>query len=205
MPRVLLQPLALDGDRTDIDRIWHWLCEVRFVTKPGWDSDEHAVEGGCSCGNIRYRLLARPLFVHCCHCRWCQRESGAAFAINALIESDLLRQCAGEVQLIATPSESGQGQSVARCPDCQVALWSFYSSAGPHLSFVRVGTLDNPDRLPPDIHIFTGSKQPWVSLPEGVPALSEYYDRREYWPPDRLQRYQALLPAIRAFRAGTSQ
>lgn len=198
MARLIVQPIAQMRTRPSAD------YSGERMSEQGWNPGDAPVEGSCSCGDIRYRLLARPLIVHCCHCRWCQRETGAAFAINAMLESDRLQQLAGEVQLIKTPSESGQGQTIARCPACQVALWSYYAAAGPHISFVRVGTLDNPDLLPPEIHIFTESKQPWVSLPDGVAAVPAYYDRRDYWPPDRLQRYQALLPTLKAFRSGTS-
>ncbi len=130
----------------------------------------YPLEGGCDCRQVRYRLLAPPMFVHCCHCRWCQRESGASFALNALIEADRLELIAGEPELVDTPSESGQGQQIARCPNCRMALWSHYAGAGPLVSFVRVGTLDQPDHLPPDIHIFTASKQPWLMLPSDVPG-----------------------------------
>jgi hypothetical protein len=151
------------------------------------------LEGGCDCRAIRYRMKSRPLFVHCCHCRWCQRESGASFALNALIEVDRIELLAGEPSVVDTPSASGKGQRIHRCPRCWIALWSNYSGAGPRVHFVRVGTLDTPDALPPDIHIFTATKQPWVQLPAGVPAVPEYYDRRQYWPADSLERREALL------------
>ena len=130
---------------------------------------EYPLDGGCTCRRVRYRLLTPPLCVHCCHCRWCQRESGAAFALNAMIEADRVELLAGAPAMVHTPSESGMGQKIARCPHCQVAVWSHYAGAGPVMAFVRVGTLDAPDHLPPDIHIFTASKQPWVVLPPGYP------------------------------------
>lgn len=152
----------------------------------------YPVEGGCDCRAVRYRLHSAPLFVHCCHCRWCQRETGSAFALNAMIEADRVSLIAGEPQIVATPSNSGKGQSIARCPVCRIALWSNYAGAGNTVHFVRVGTLDQPDRFPPDIHIFTASKQPWVILPSSVPAVPEYYDRRQYWPTASLERLEAL-------------
>ena len=152
-------------------------------------------DGGCDCRAVRYRLVSAPLFVHCCHCRWCQRESGAAFALNAMIEADRVRLLAGEPYVVLTPSSSGKGQKISRCPVCQIALWSNYAGAGDKLRFVRVGTLDEPDRLPPDVHIFTASKQPWVVLPAGVPAFAEYYDRKALWPAESLARRAALLGA----------
>jgi hypothetical protein len=139
-----------------------------------------------------------PLFVHCCHCRWCQRESGASYALNAMIEAARLTLLCGSPDFVDTPSASGKGQKIARCPRCRIALWSHYAGAGPSVSFVRVGTLDDPDALPPDIHIFTASKQPWVLLPPGVPAVPEYYDRAAHWPADSLARREALLAAQRA-------
>jgi hypothetical protein len=138
-------------------------------------------------------MLTRPLFVHCCHCRWCQRESGSSFALNAMIESDRVELVAGEPEMVDTPSNSGKGQKIARCPRCRIALWSHYAGAGDTVKFIRVGTLDEPDRLPPDIHIFTASKQPWVMLPPGMPAVEEYYDRKQYWPAESLERREALL------------
>jgi hypothetical protein len=159
------------------------------------------LDGGCDCGRVRYRMATAPLFVHCCHCRWCQRESGASFALNALIESERVQRIAGEVLLVDTPSESGLGQQVARCPHCHLALWSHYAGSGPAVSFVRVGTLDTPDALPPDIHIFTASKQPWLVLPAGTPAVPQYYEREAYWPADSLRRRLAVLPRIEAWQA----
>lgn len=163
--------------------------------------DPTTFAGRCTCGHVRYRMESRPLFVHCCHCRWCQRETGASFALNALIEADRVTLLQGDVQVVDTPSLSGRGQRIARCPRCQVAVWSHYSGSGPSVSFVRVGTLEQPDALPPDIHIFTSSRQPWVVLPPGTPALPEHYDREQYWPKESLERRRALLPQIEAYLA----
>lgn len=154
--------------------------------------NEVAFDGHCTCGLVRYRVTSEPLFVHCCHCRWCQRETGTAFALNALIEADRVVLLEGEPEVVDTPSLSGRGQKIARCPVCRVALWSNYGGGGDVVRFVRVGTLADPDRFPPDIHIFTSSKQPWVVLPEGTPAVEEYYDLNEYWPAESLARREAL-------------
>jgi hypothetical protein len=159
------------------------------------------IEGGCDCRRVRYRMESAPLFVHCCHCRWCQRETGSAFALNAMIESDRLTLLGEAPELVDTPSESGAGQPIARCPQCRIALWSHYSGSGPLVSFVRVGTLDDPDALPPDVHIFTASKQPWVVIPPGMPAVPEFYDRERLWPAASLERGRALRPRIEAWRA----
>jgi hypothetical protein len=161
----------------------------------------YPLEGGCDCRQVRYRLLSAPLYVHCCHCRWCQRETGSAFVLNAMIESDRVELLQGEPVLVDTPSESGKGQKIARCPTCQIAVWSHYPGGGPFLRFVRVGTLDDPDALPPDVHIYTLSKQPWVVLPEGAHAVPEFYDRALCWPAESLERAKALRPKFQAWMA----
>jgi hypothetical protein len=160
--------------------------------------DNIAFNGHCTCRAIRFRMTSSPLFVHCCHCRWCQRESGASFALNAMIEADRVELLSGEPEVVMTPTNSGQGQKVSRCPHCRIAIWSNYAGAGDAVRFVRVGTLNEPDRLPPDIHIFTASKQPWVVLPPGTPAVAEYYDRNQYWPAASLERRRAMLGGLGA-------
>jgi hypothetical protein len=151
------------------------------------------LRGHCTCRHVSYEITSKPLFVHGCHCRWCQRETGSAFATNAMIETDRILLTADAPELVDTPSNSGRGQKIMRCPNCRVALWSHYPGAGPRFAFLRVGTLENPDAFPPDIHIFVSSKQPWVVLPEGVPAMAEYYDREEHWPAESLARRAAVL------------
>jgi len=151
-------------------------------------------EGGCDCRHIRYQLTSAPLIVHCCHCRWCQRASGASFALNAVIEADRVRHLAAEPELIDTPSASGKGQKIARCPHCRTAVWSNYAGSGPRMRFVRVGTLDDPDRFAPDVHIFTATKQPWVVLPPDALAVPEFYDYQDVWHADSLARLRVLFP-----------
>jgi hypothetical protein len=156
---------------------------------PGKDS----YEGGCTCGEVRYCMRKAPMFVHCCHCRWCQRETGTAFALNGLVEAREVTLLQGRVEVIDTPSNSGKGQRISRCPNCKIALWSNYGGAGDTVHFVRIGTLDNPDAFPPDIHIFTSSKQPWVNLGGGAPAVPEYYRRSDYWPAESVHRYYEAI------------
>ncbi|HMA11671.1 MAG TPA: GFA family protein [Steroidobacteraceae bacterium] len=153
---------------------------------------KYPLEGGCDCRSVRYRLTEAPLVVHCCHCRWCQRESGASFALNAMIESDRVESLEADPVVVDTPSASGRGQKILRCPRCSVAVWGHYAGGGERVKFVRVGTLDDPDALPPDVHIFTASRQPWVVLPPGTPAFAEYYDRSRVWRPESLARLEAL-------------
>lgn len=142
---------------------------------------------------MRYRLNRQPIFVDCCHCTTCQTETGSAFAINALVESDAVQTLQGPPEPRVIPSESGRGQQVWRCPECLVALWSNYGGATDVLRFVRVGTLDRSDKVGPDIHIYTRSKLPWVRLPEGAAAFEEYYDSAKLWPAESLERRKALF------------
>ena len=142
---------------------------------------------------MHYRMTARPLFVHACHCSWCQRESGSAFALNAMIEAEFLVVLAGEPEEVPTPSNSGKGQVIARCPACKVALWSYYGGAGRTVAFVRVGTLEKPGECPPDIHIFTATKLDWLVLDGRVPVVAEYYDRKVMWPEESLRRREVML------------
>ena len=156
------------------------------------DKPEPTYEGGCTCRQVRYRMTSKPLIVHCCHCSWCQRETGTAFALNAMIESDRVQMLQGEVVVIDTPSNSGKGQRISRCPKCLVAVWSNYVGAGDALRFVRVGTLDKPGALPPDIHIFTSTKHPWLALPPGMRTAAEFYKSAEVWSKESLERRAAL-------------
>ncbi|HET9717476.1 MAG TPA: GFA family protein [Pseudolabrys sp.] len=156
-----------------------------------------AMEGGCTCGAVRYRLKTRPLFVHGCHCTWCQRESGSAFAVNALIEASQVELRKGKLTTIRLPSASGNGQVFWRCADCGLTMWSNYPQAGPAIHFIRVGTLDEPSWAPPDIHIYTSTKLPWVIIPGGVPAVSEFYRPADYWPAESWRRFRAAREAVR--------
>jgi hypothetical protein len=153
-------------------------------------------EGGCSCGGVRYRVTSEPLFVHCCHCLSCQRQTGSAFVINLLIEADYVDVLTGEPQPVSVPRDDGSRQRIFRCPDCQVALFSEYGR--PEVLFVRGGTLDEPGSVAPDVHIYTRSKLPWVALPESVPAFEVYYDTRTLWPPASLERLDAVLQRARS-------
>ena len=148
-------------------------------------------EGGCACGTVRYRLTSEPLFVHCCHCLNCQRQTGSAFVINLLVETDRVEVLAGEPQPVDAPRDDGSTQRIFRCPFCQVAVFSEYG--WPELRFVRAGTLDEASAVTPDVHIFVRSKVPWVTLPDDAPAFDVYYDTRALWPAASLERLDAIL------------
>jgi hypothetical protein len=147
-------------------------------------------EGGCSCGEVRYRLTSEPLFTHCCHCLNCQRQTGSAFVINLLIEADRVELLAGAPQPVDVPRDDGSTQRIFRCPTCHVAVYSQYGR--PEVRFVRGGTLDDPAQVAPDVHIFTRSKLSWVALPESVPAFEVYYDTKALWPRTSLERLAAV-------------
>jgi hypothetical protein len=151
-----------------------------------------SLEGGCACGAVRYRLASAPMFVHCCHCRECQRQTGSAFVINALIETSRIAILSGDPKPVAVPAESGHPQEIHRCRRCQIAVWSEYGGRSA-LRFVRVGTLDDPAALPPDVHIYIRSKLPWITLPKTTPAFDAYYDSRQLWPAASLERRRAIF------------
>ena len=150
------------------------------------------LEGRCACSAVRYRLTSEPMFVNCCHCLDCQRQTGSAFVLNALIEADRVQVLSGSPRPVGVPTESGRPHEIYRCPDCQTALWSTYGGRTA-IRFVRVGTLENPHALKPDAHIFTRSKQPWLRLPNEVPAFEVYYDLKTLWPAASLERRRAAL------------
>ena len=150
-----------------------------------------ALEGGCACGAVRYRLKSRPMFVNCCHCQDCQRQVGSAFVINALIETDRIEIQSGDIAPTAMPTDSGRPHLVYRCAACGTTIWSDYGDRKV-LSFLRATTLDDRGALEPDVHIFTRSKLPWVRLPEGARAFDVYYDMQKEWPAESLERRRAL-------------
>ncbi len=136
-------------------------------------------EGGCTCRQVRYRIKAEPIIVHCCHCSWCQRETGTAFALNAMIETEHVELLGDTPERVDIPSASGKGQAVLRCPSCKVAVWSHYAGARDRAAFVRVGTLDDPSSAPPDVHIYRADSLPWVRLPDGAEEFAQYYSRSD--------------------------
>jgi hypothetical protein len=152
-------------------------------------------EGGCACGAVRYRLTSEPMFIHCCHCLNCQRQTGSAFVINLLIETDRLEILTGTPQPVDVPRDDGAAQRIFRCQHCQVAVFSEYGRR--ELRYVRGGTLDDPIDITPDVHIYTRSKVEWVALPPAAPAFEEYYATDKLWPAESTRRLEAVLPRSR--------
>ena len=158
-------------------------------------SEPMALEGRCACGEVRYRMNRPPMIVHACHCTECQRLSGGAFAINALVETDQVELLSGRLEPVPIKGTSGKLQTILRCPNCEVALWSHYPGGGPRIAFVRVGTLDEPGRLAPDIHIYTSTKQAWLELPASARAVPEFYAPQDVWPEESRERYRRAREA----------
>lgn len=147
--------------------------------------------GACFCGAVRYALSSDPLFVHACHCRDCQKQTGGPFAVNALIERDRIVLRSGEPVRTEQTTDSGRPHDIWRCPDCLAALWSDYGRREV-LAFLRVMTLDAPDACPPDVHIFTRTKAPFIDLPGDVRAFEVFYNMQAEWPAGSLERFDAL-------------
>jgi hypothetical protein len=161
---------------------------------------EPPLDGGCACGAVRFRLHAMPMFVHCCHCTRCQRETGGPFAHHAMIEFTRMSLLHGEPEYVKVPTDSGNTHWVVRCPACRTAMWNEHGSRSAVTRYVRVGTLDDPARLPPQAHIFARSKQPWVVLSSETPAFAAYYDAAKLWPPESLARYAAAKASTASAR-----
>ena len=150
------------------------------------------IEGRCDCGEVRYRMHSAPIVVHCCHCRECQRQTGSAFVLNAIIETDRFEHT-GNVTEVTVPSGSGMGQVITSCAKCGVAVFSSYKIREDKVRNVRVGTLEDPDLCPPDVHIFTKHKQAWLQLGRSAPVFEEFYDFKEVWPADAQARWGVLF------------
>jgi hypothetical protein len=152
------------------------------------------MEGGCSCATLRYELTASPLIVHACHCRDCQRISGGAFVINIWIEKEFVRPSGAIPQSFLLEAGGGKNHEVFFCGKCGAHVWSRYLRAPGDSLFVRAGTLDTPEAVTPDVHVYTRSKLPWLELPRGVPAFESMYKIEEVWSAEskeRLRRMQA--------------
>jgi len=150
------------------------------------------LDGQCSCGSVTYSMKKKPIVVHCCHCSECQRQTGTAFVLNAIIETDQFT-CDGPIREITLPTPSGMGQVVSRCTECGVAVFSSYLARQGKLRYIRVGTLDQPDKCPPDVHIFTSSKLPWLELKAEVPVFENFYKFGDVFSKASMTRWNSLF------------
>lgn len=139
------------------------------------------------------------MIVHACHCTRCQQRTGCPVAVNLWIERSRIRMLGDEpVQQGESADENGNNSSGWGCATCGSSVWTIYHAAPPGAVFLRAGLLDDPSAFPPDVHIFTRSKQPWVSIPDDVPSFETYYDFRNTWSEESMQRYRALKESRRA-------
>lgn len=150
-------------------------------------------EGGCGCGQVRYRLEGEPIFVNNCHCRQCQQQTGGTSVVNMFYESERVTVTSGTLTEHVLKAGSGHPHTICRCSECGVALWSFYPRIGRFGAGIRVGTLDDPGSITPTAAIFVAEKMPWVTLPEGVPHFDGQYNMRELLSPEQLGRLGAVL------------
>ncbi|KAF1814570.1 glutathione-dependent formaldehyde-activating, GFA [Eremomyces bilateralis CBS 781.70] len=164
---------------------------------PAGENPNYPLLGGCGCGRIRYAIEVEPLTVHCCHCTFCMRETGSSYAVNILKAPAALATATTSETIepipMLIPSFSGLGQTIFRCPNCYVAVWSHYAGADSLVSFIRAGTLDRKDVIVPELHIYTSTKQPWVILPDGAQAFEEFYDWRKVWKAESREWFEAVL------------
>ena len=156
------------------------------------------LKGACGCGQVKYQLQAKPLFTHVCHCTYCQRESGSAFALNGFVETHHVQLLEGETESVNVPTNSGGGQNIMRCPKCKIGLWSYYSGAGEAICLLRMGTLEERKAVKPDIHIFTSTQQGWLTFDDDIPKVENYYKKEDYWPEESKQRFFKLMGRLKA-------
>lgn len=149
--------------------------------------------GRCACGAVTYSMQSDPIVVHCCHCRECQRQTGSGFVLNAIIEADRLTH-SGPTTEMTLPTPSGMGQIITRCAQCGTAVFSSYLSRQGKLRYIRAGTLDDPNACPPDVHIFTSSKLPWIDIAGDTPVYPDFYTFSDVLPPAAMARWTALFP-----------
>jgi hypothetical protein len=143
------------------------------------------LQGGCSCGDIRYQLSNAPLFVHACHCLNCQKFCNSAFGITAIVLQCDVALTEGDLVQLVMPS----GRSRWQCASCGESIY-VTSPSHPATALLRPGSLDRVGGLTIDAHIWVKRKQDWISLPNKVPQFDEGYDRNEVWPQVSLERFE---------------
>lgn len=155
-------------------------------------------DGGCGCGQVRYRVTGEPIFVNNCHCRQCQQQTGGTSVVNAFYEEERLEILDGNLTEHVVTAGSGGPHTICRCDNCGVALWSYYPRLGRLGVGIRVGTMDEKDSLTPVAAIFVSEKMPWVTLPEGLPHFDKTYDYRELLDADKIARMDEMIERRKA-------
>ncbi len=129
----------------------------------------NAHEGGCVCGAIRFVCEGEPLLVAHCHCRDCQKSSGAAFATVVVVPRAGFRLLKGKPAGYVYRGDSGQNLTRQFCAQCGAPLFTEVESM-PDAWIVRAVAFDEPSRFVPQMHIYTASAQPWGVISEGLPS-----------------------------------
>lgn len=155
-------------------------------------------DGGCGCGQVRYRVTGEPIFVNNCHCRQCQQQTGGTSVVNAFYEDERLEILDGNLTEHVVTAGSGGPHTICQCDNCGVALWSYYPRLGRLGVGIRVGTMDEKDSLTPVAAIFVSEKMPWVTLPEGLPHFDKTYDYRELLDADKIARMDEMIERRKA-------
>ncbi len=144
--------------------------------------------GGCSCGEVRYRLGNPPLFVHACHCLDCQKASGSAFGITTIVLESDLRFDQGKL----VSERIAAHRTTFLCESCEDVIYRTATNH-PATALLRSRTLDDMRVLEINAHIWTKEKHAWLELPAHVPQFEEGYDRNKAWPQDSLERLRIEL------------
>tara|TARA_B100000579_G_scaffold278075_1_gene230015 strand:- start:122 stop:604 length:483 start_codon:yes stop_codon:yes gene_type:complete len=149
------------------------------------------LKGGCICGQVKYYITEKPLFTQACHCKDCKVLTGSSYVVNSsVLENTLFVE--GEVSSTELKAGSGASCKTYFCNKCGAYVYADYDSAFKRLT-LRTKTLNNPENFPPQVHIFTKDKDPWLNLSKDVTCFEEMYDPKKIWPEESLKRYSKYL------------
>ena len=155
--------------------------------------NNQSLTGGCICGQVKYQIIDKPLFTQACYCKDCKVLTGSSYVVNSsILENTLIVE--GEVSSTELKAGSGASYKTYFCTKCGTYVYADYDSAVGRLT-VRTKTLDNSEKFPPQVHIFTKDKDPWLNLSEDVICFKEMYDQKKTWPEESLNRYNEYLKA----------